>query len=584
MSRVCVSVERFESLGDPAECEHFARGMTDDLATELRRFPALSVVNAVDRGRSESPSFVLRGTVRRSHDRLRVSAQLIESQSGEQVWGERFESRDADPLSVQDEIASAVAGTIASRIDRLRLTRARRAPITSLAAYDCWLRGKECLVQGSVDADAEARSYFERALEIDPHYPRALAGLSLAHYNDWSCQSWHLWNEGEQLACRFAEKAVALDDGDAFVHVVLGRVRLYERKFDAAEQCFARALALNSNDPDVLAHVALWTFYLGDPRESVRLVERAMDADPHHADWLYGVRGLARFSLEQFADAQVDLAKAGSAFVDLPAFRSAAALLAGDQANAERQLDQFRADYTLKINFGRTPEPGEPMSWLTTVNPFRKSDDLNRLLAALGRLGLEHAAANGASRPEPRAADLQCAGNEFRRDADTKIWSLAYSGVGARLAEVKGFHDIAALLRHPALPVHCLQLVGAPADEGADAVLDPDAKRSYEERVRDLREEIADAEQRSDADGASKAQAELEEIAQELASAFGLGGRSRKLGHPAERARHAVTWRIRSAIKKIAAAHPRLGLHLANSIRTGTCCSYEPEQQTAWGL
>ena len=174
-------------------------------------------------------------------------------------------------------------------------------------------------------------------------------------------------------------------------------------------------------------------------------------------------------------------------------------------------------------------------------------------------------------------------GNEFRRD--NNVWSLSYDGAGAQLTGLKGFHDIARLLAQPGEAVHCLELSGSSvSNEASDEVLDPQARREYRRRIEDLQEELKQAETDNDPARVEPARKELDAVIDELARATGLRGRTRKMGDVAERARSAVTWRIRSAIKKIRAAHPRLGQHFANSIRTGHFCVYSPEVATEWEL
>jgi hypothetical protein len=99
-----------------------------------------------------------------------------------------------------------------------------------------------------------------------------------------------------------------------------------------------------------------------------------------------------------------------------------------------------------------------------------------------------------------------------------------------------------------------------------------------------LREEIRDAEQMNDLGRSKQLAAELDQLTDHITKAMGLGNRIRRLNAPAERARAAVTWRIRSAIKKIDAVHPALGHHLTNSVRTGAFCSYNPEKNMLWQL
>ena len=147
----------------------------------------------------------------------------------------------------------------------------------------------------------------------------------------------------------------------------------------------------------------------------------------------------------------------------------------------------------------------------------------------------------------------------------------------------KGMADLARLLGSPDEEVHCLELAGAAVDQGSTGeVLDATARRAYEDRIRELQAEIDEAEADHDLGRADRAQVEFDALVEQLASALGLGGRARRGGSTAERARSAVTHRIRSTIRKLGAAHPDLGRHLEASIRTGTYCSYRPERPTSW--
>ncbi len=121
---------------------------------------------------------------------------------------------------------------------------------------------------------------------------------------------------------------------------------------------------------------------------------------------------------------------------------------------------------------------------------------------------------------------------------------------------------------------------GGPA--AGSAVLDERARREYQSRISELRAEIEEATDANDPGRAARAQEELDTLIHEIGRATGLGGRARKLGDPAERARTAVTWRIRNAVKRVAAVHPALGRHLENSLQTGVFCRYSPERPTDW--
>jgi hypothetical protein len=196
--------------------------------------------------------------------------------------------------------------------------------------------------------------------------------------------------------------------------------------------------------------------------------------------------------------------------------------------------------------------------------------------------------------------DAPAVRNEFRRDGD--VWTVAYAGRSVRLKDAKGLRDLAVLLRRPGVEVHCSELIAAAEGAGARApagrervdarmsdragasaeVLDRQAREAYRRRLVELRDDLEAAEDANDIERAARARAEMDLLAGELAAAFGLGGRSRKPGDPIERARKAVTERIRAAIGRIQSAHPALGLHLRNSINTGTFCSYRPESAVDW--
>lgn len=575
-----ILVRRFDDLSPDADLGYFAQGFQGDLVIELARFVAFEVFApaAAEPDPAIDAAHELVGSIRRAHEGLRIQARLVERGSGRMMWAERFDVAQRDPFDVQSEIAGAVAGALAVNLDLRRLERARREPPTTLAAYDLWLRGRAALEQGTPEADLEARSLFEAALALDPRFSRAYAGISLSYHNDWSCQSWHLWHESEAQAQRFAKLAASLDDGDELVHVVLARVRLYRREFERAEQSLARAMALNPNDADVTAHAALWTIYLGDAPRSLELARRAMELNARHGDWYHVPALWAHFLLGDGAAALREGARAGRVFVDVPAVTAAAAALHGEDGEARRALEVFRQDFRGKVLFRREPDPGEELDWLLQVNPFRRATDRERFRLGLLRAGLVAGARE--REVELRPADLTVCGNVFRRDDD--LWTIAFDGKGARLVGVKGFHDLARLLREPHRPVHCLELSRAPDAPGAADVFDSAAKRAIERRLAELTEESDEAVELGDAARAERARAELDRLTSELARALGLGGRSRKLGDATERARSATTWRIRSAIKRVAAAHPRLGQHLENSVRTGVVCCYRPEAPLVW--
>ena len=598
---ISIAIVPFRNLSPEPDTEYFADGFVEDLTADLTRFPSLRVLAAQstfaaqqsDRSTDEwaqewDLDFLLQGSVRRSDTDVRVGVQLIRVRGSETIWAERFDAPLEQVFDIQDQIAATVAGRLAVHVDEARLHGSRQRKVESLPAYDCWLRGMECLKRGTLEGDEEARPYFEQALQIDPQHARAYAGLSLSHFNEWTCHAWHLWDENQRNAFDYAARAAHLDDTDAVVHSVLARVHRFRHQHAQADHHAERALALNPNDAHVLIQVAIASLFGGDPEHGCQLARKATVLNPMHGAWYLGIVGWNLFMLARYDEALRFLEQAGETITNLAAYRAACHAIAEDLPRARREYDLFVREYRDKIAFGREPAPGEALTWAVQVEPFRRIEDSRHMPDALRVAGIaeidvaEALASRGQQMVRP-AAIPRPPGSIFRREDG--VWSIAYDGVGARLVELKGFHDIARLLAQPGESLHCLELTGAsvPA-EAPQEVLDPEARRQYRRRIEELQRELEQAEADNDPARAEPAREELDALIDQLAKATGLGGRSRQMSSAAERARSAVTWRIRSAIKKVSAAHPQLGQHLSNSIRTGHFCVYAPESPTPWDL
>ena len=166
----------------------------------------------------------------------------------------------------------------------------------------------------------------------------------------------------------------------------------------------------------------------------------------------------------------------------------------------------------------------------------------------------------------------------FRGDGD--VWKLHYAGRSVVLKHAKGLQDLHRLLSAPGAEVSAAELAGLPEDAGSDAVLDDQAKAAYRKRLDLPDEEI----EHPDPARAERAQAEKDALIAELSRAFGLAGRPRRLGDSGERARSAVTARIRDTLRRIDKVHPELARHLDQSITTGRLCSYRPTEPVRWLL
>jgi hypothetical protein len=179
---------------------------------------------------------------------------------------------------------------------------------------------------------------------------------------------------------------------------------------------------------------------------------------------------------------------------------------------------------------------------------------------------------------------------------DGQFWTLGYNGRTIRLKDAKGLGDLARLLRQPGRELHVLDLVGGQTPTGRSGdrlrvsdgdlgdLLDARARAEYRRRLAELDDELEEAERYADSGRAERARLERDFLTAELTSSLGIGGRPRRAGDPVERARKAVTARIRMTIGRIEREHAALARHLANAIHTGTYCVYEPETTTTWEI
>ncbi|MBV9284546.1 MAG: hypothetical protein JO176_08020, partial [Acidimicrobiia bacterium] len=219
--------------------------------------------------------------------------------------------------------------------------------------------------------------------------------------------------------------------------------------------------------------------------------------------------------------------------------------------------------------------------YATLGQPAKARAAFEDALAAYGRLG----AHGWAERTRQAMAALESttdAEAELRRQGP--FWTLNFDGEECRVKDTKGVRDLAILLASPNREVAAAELMaqGMAEAAGADAVLDERARREFQQRLADLDADLADAEAANDLGRVGRIKDERDAIAHELAAALGLGGRARTLGDPAERARKAVSARIRDAVKAVGACHAALGDHLQASLRTGTFCSYAPASPVRW--
>ena len=401
--KICIAVLPFENLFDHPDEDYFSRGFVEDLITDLAHFQSLQVISsyssrkigaesrsAIDAARELAVDYLLNGNLRHKSDHVRITVQLLDSSDGRIVWAERYDAPMDTIFEIQDDIVERVVGAISTQIDKALLTIAHKKPLTSLAAYDCWLRGMDQMRCGTPEADLEARRILKKALEIDPNYSRAYAGLSLSHFNDWSCQLWEQWEETAQRAYDYALEASRLDETDHVVQMILGRILVYRHQYDVAEVHLDKSLAFNSSDADSLVEIALSKTILGKAAEGEQLFLKAVRLNPYRNVSYYPYGAYTYFFQRQYETA-IETALKGqlTVWVDLPAFLAAAYAYTGRQQEAEHYLDIFIDDFAKKITSGHRPQPREVIDWMKKALPFKHDDDTQLMVQGILLAGLD---------------------------------------------------------------------------------------------------------------------------------------------------------------------------------------------------
>jgi serine/threonine-protein kinase len=276
---------------DP-DTEYFSDGMTDELINALAAIPGLKVVgrSSVFRfkgqdydvkqvGEALNVDTVLEGTVRKSGDRLRITAQLINAEDGFELWADRFESEMKDVFDIQDEVCRAMVETL-----QVRLVGDSQQPLVrrytdNLEAYNLYLRGRIRFQKPTNAEMTEALELFEQAKQLDPEYPLPYAGAARAYvFMSISGQA----APGDYLLLAEAEvaRALEIDDSVASTQTALGFVRMYQWDWLPAKAAFQRAISVEPGQADAHQFYARLLSYLGRAQEALDEARRAVELDP----------------------------------------------------------------------------------------------------------------------------------------------------------------------------------------------------------------------------------------------------------------------------------------------------------------
>ncbi len=311
-----IAVLPFVNMSHDSEQEFFTDGITEDILTELSRFRDLVVISRTSafayKGKNISipevakeldVQYVVEGSARKAGNRVRVTVQLIDAETDQHIWADRFDRDLEDIFEIQDELTQAIVATLPGRIEAAALERAERKPTGNMAAYEYVLTGKRLHHRSTPEDNARAQEMLDKAIALDPNY---------AHAHAWkACVLGQTYAMGlaEDEEANFAkiraelDTAISLDDNDSDVHRILAALNLVHGEEDQVLYHQKRALELNPNDDLIVVQQGEILTWIGQADDGVEWILKAMRLNPYHPERFWAHLGRAYFAGRRYEEA-----------------------------------------------------------------------------------------------------------------------------------------------------------------------------------------------------------------------------------------------------------------------------------------
>jgi TolB-like protein/Flp pilus assembly protein TadD len=380
-----IAVLPFVNMSGDADQQYFSDGITEDVITELSRFRSLMVIarnssfqfrgSSVDHAevqRKLGVRYIVTGTIRRLADNIRITVELIDAQSGSQLWTDRFDRAWQEIFSVQDELVRSIVGTIEGRVVTSGAEEAQRKHVSNRTAYDLVLQARE--YWNRYDAEG-AEAPLRKALELEPNYSAAHAWLGLSLFLQWAGGPPN--DALGQDALSHTMTAVKLDPDTSLNHWALAHVLLFHRRYNEASLHYERALELNPNDCMGRTCYAHFLQYTGKPDEALSQLQTVRQRDPYPPLWYWEIFGSTLYQLRRYDEAVSAYHKMDRAHYWVHNYLAASYAMAGRLEDARRELDDAAAI-----------SPLETLNDWARTEPYQHSTNLNHLLDGLRRAGM----------------------------------------------------------------------------------------------------------------------------------------------------------------------------------------------------
>lgn len=357
-----VAVLPFINVSGDETQDHLAQGLTDDLITELSKVSGLFVIarhsvlavrssetNIQDVASELGVHYVLEGTLQRADMRLRINVKLIDATTGHSLWAERYDRQYRDIFAVQDDVIGKITSALEVKLSQGEQDQLARIPTDNLEAYDNYLRAEqEGLIYSDVNTYRRTLSFYQKAIDLDPRFANAHAGIARVAVDVWRNDYNYLWSAAvaRKIAYDAAGEALKLDPNNARAHTVLALLQLVDGRATEALDSANRAVAAQPSDAEAYGNLALILAHTGSHQQAIGEMQRALRLDPSPPPSFQLLAGIVFYTARDNDRAIPLIETASHALPDAePAHEYLAAAYAhrGDAARAADEAGKLKA-------------------------------------------------------------------------------------------------------------------------------------------------------------------------------------------------------------------------------------------------
>jgi TolB-like protein/class 3 adenylate cyclase/Flp pilus assembly protein TadD len=388
-----IAVLPFDNMSGDPDQEFLADGLAEDIITALSKVSEIFVIarnstfaykgKSIDVRRVASElgvRTVLEGSVRRAGDRVRITAQLVDAESGRHLWADRFDRQIADIFELQDEITQEIVTELEVKLTRGEQVRLKRRQTNNLKAWDLYVRALACIIHFTREDNVMARELAQRAIDIDAKFAGPWVLLARTYLAD-ARLGW-----GDSVAVSLvkgveaADRSLAIDEDQADAYSMLGALHVIQRRYNEAVEAGSRSIEISPSAADNYVHYATTLNFVGRAEEAVDLIQKAMRLSPFYPDYYLGILGqsyrlLGRFEEAIVADKERLARNPENAFSDIRLAAVYSEL--GHDGEA-----RFHVREALKKN------PQYSLALMRDAEPYQDADDMEHYLELLRRAGL----------------------------------------------------------------------------------------------------------------------------------------------------------------------------------------------------